>query len=124
MSEELSLEREIFNQVKDSIGKAIGASIVGYQSPLDKMIKDVIERRRMEIETLLGQAVDGALKGDFRDTLQEACTRKLAKVLISKMEGEIEKRANDLRADPTFRARLTVAIGEVVKGIGQEKPET
>jgi hypothetical protein len=111
------LEKEIFNQVGDAIGKAIAERLTSYNTPLAPMIASVIESRNSEIRAMLNKAMDGVLIGDFRTELQAACTHKLARVLISKMEGEIEKTANELRSNPEFRARLTLAISEVVKGI-------
>ena len=37
------------------------------------------------------------------------------RVLISKFEGEIEKRAAELRSSPEFRARVTLAIEKAIK---------
>jgi len=114
------LEKEILNQVKDAIAKSIVAALAGYNSPLNKMIEVVIARKHNAIELMLERAVDEALTGDLKADLQTACSHKLARVLISKMEGEIEKRANDLRANPEFRAKLTVAIANAVKGLVPE----
>jgi hypothetical protein len=39
----------------------------------------------------------------------------LAKVLIQRFGGEMEKQVNVLKSDPTTRARITLAIEEIVK---------
>ena len=40
--------------------------------------------------------------------------RKLAKVLISQYGGEIEKTVGQLKANPTSRAKITMAIDSVM----------
>lgn len=114
----MNIEENVISTVHSAITEVIKAKLSGYNSPLDKIIADSVADKTTSIRFLLDEAIGGALVGDFREALKDACTRKLAKVLISKMEGEIEKRANDLRADPEFRARLTIAITDVVKEIG------
>jgi len=42
---------------------------------------------------------------------------KLAKVLISKMSGELEKKVNELKQDPTTRAKITLAINKVMEDV-------
>jgi hypothetical protein len=61
--------------------------------------------------------LDRAFADDFRDKLRDAAAHKLARVVISKCEGEIEKRANEMRSDPAFRARLTLAVEAAIRGV-------
>lgn len=37
------------------------------------------------------------------------------------MEGEIEKRVNDIRSNPEMRAKITLAITNVIKEVGEPK---
>ncbi len=113
----MNLEENVISSVHSALAECIKKKMEGYGSPLDPLIKASVEKHEGQIRAALDSSVVAALSGDFAEALKDACTRKLAKVLISKMEGEIEKRANELRADPEFRARLTIAITEVVKGI-------
>ena len=112
----MNLEENVVGTVHSAITGAIKSSLEGFNSPLQPFIKNVIERRKADFENLLNEAVTEALTGDFREVLKDACAKKLAKVIISKSEGEIEKQANDLRSSPEFRAKLTVAISVCVKG--------
>ena len=111
-----SLEEQIIQTVHEGIGEAV-KSRLGYNKPLTEMLDRVVQSRELEISKLIEDALDGALRGDFRAALQEALTHKLARVITSKMEGEVEKRANELRATPEVRARITLAVSSVLKEI-------
>lgn len=113
----MNLEEDLISTVHQSIVGAIKTKLEGYNSPLDKLIKESVERHDGEIRNALDASIKGALQGDFALALQDACTRKLAKVLISKMEGELEKRVGELRQSPDFRARLTVVVDDLVKSM-------
>jgi hypothetical protein len=115
----MNLENNIIETVHSAIGEAIKARLaIGYHdSPMNKMIDSVIVAREPAIRKLVEEAIDGALSGDLRTAIKDACAHKLARVLVSKMEGEIEKRAVELRQSPEFRAKVTLAIEQAVKGI-------
>lgn len=117
----MDLEKQIYETVTQGIGEAIKDRLNrGYSdNPLNKMVDAVVVSREPALRKLIEDAVDGALVGDFRAALQEAVTHKLARVLTSKMEGEIEKRANELRSSPEVRARITLAIEQAVKSVGK-----
>jgi hypothetical protein len=108
---------EIYETVTQGIGDAIKERLNrGYaDNPLNKMVDSVVVSREPALRKLIEEAVDGALVGDFRAALKDAVTHKLARVLTSKLEGEIEKRANELRSSPEMRARITLAIEQAVK---------
>lgn len=113
----LDLENEVVGAAHSAIVEAMKAKLSSYHTPLDELIKAVVTKHSSDIQARLDAAVSQALTGDFGAALEDACAKKLAKVLISKMEGEIEKQANELRSSPEFRAKLTLAIGDVVKSL-------
>lgn len=115
-------ERRLHDGILAAIGKATEEylSRAGYgdnRSPLVRIIESEIERREPALRALIGEAIDHALSSDFRQALRDAAAHKLARVIMSKTEGEIEKRANELRSDAAFRARLTLAIEAAIKGV-------
>ncbi len=114
----MNLEDHVISTVHSAIADAIKTNLVGYNSPMDAFIRSAFEKHKDKIQAVFDGAVIDCMTKDFGAALQDACAKKLAKVLISKMEGEIEKRANNLRANPEFRARLTIAITDTLKGIG------
>lgn len=116
------MSKQVYGAVMSSIGEAIQKNLssqYGRNDPLSRIIDHEITKRETQIAGIIGEALDKALSGDLRDHLVEAAEKKVAKVLISKMEGEIEKQANSLRSDAAFRAKLTLAITQVVSTIGK-----
>lgn len=111
------MEKTLTSAVHSAIFEAVKAKIAGYNSPLDPMINAVVEKRGDLIRTLVDDAFTDALSGQLREGLRTALAHKLAKILVSKMEGEIEKRVNDLRSNPTTRATITLAVENAIKSL-------
>ena len=113
----MNLEQQIIQAVQEGIGEAIKARLNSYNTPLAVMLDGVVKSREPEIRKLIEDAIDGALIGDFRAALKESITHKLARVITTKMEGEVEKRANELRTSPEIRARITLAVDAALKSV-------
>jgi len=112
------LEQNILSAAKGAIAQAIVSQLTGYGSPLDKLVKDVFAHNHAELFALVNGEFAGLLKSDdFRADLKDALNKKLAKTMIDKMGGEIEKRVNELRSDPSTRAKLVIAIEGVIKSL-------
>ncbi len=109
---------EVMNVAADAIRKAITSELVGYNKPLSVAVSSALEARSGQLQKLVNESVDGLLNAEaFRDSVRQAMTDKLGKLLISKMGGEVEKRLNDLRASPDTRAKITLAITKLMEDI-------
>lgn len=51
----------------------------------------------------------------FTDSIKQAVRQSLAKTLVQKFGGELEKQVNALKSDPLTRARIVLALDEIVK---------
>ena len=115
-NESPDLERRVMQAVFQSIDTAIVEKFKGYNSPLDALLKNAIARNEVQLTALLDDAISLAIHTkSFKEELRDSFDKKLSKVLLSSFEGEIERRANKLREDPAFRAKITVAIDAAVK---------
>lgn len=117
MNEPNNWETIITKQIQESVCDAVKARLAqGYHdSPLNKLIDSIIKQKAARLEDLLAGAMDAAIDSQtFKEQINEAFNHKLARVLVSKFEGEVEKRASELRSDPAFRAKVTLAIEKVV----------
>jgi hypothetical protein len=117
MSNETNWESVIAKQIQESVGAAVRARLTqGYgDSPLHKLIDKIVLAKAPQLEALLASAADSAFaSADFKKELNDAFNHKLARVLVSRFEGEIEKRTCELRADPKMRARITLAIERAI----------
>jgi hypothetical protein len=109
-------ERQILEAVKEGLRKAVADKLGGYNSPLDKMLADIMVQHGDELRTLLVTGIQSAVSNeDFRNEIQDAIRKKLAKTFIERFGGEMEKQVNTLKSDPATRARITLAIEEIVK---------
>lgn len=112
----MEFEREILNGLNDGIQKAIKEQLSGYNSPLTKMIESVMNNNR---DSIIGK-MDSALKAvienpEFESVLKEEFNRKVAKTLLSGLEGTVEKAANAFKQDPTIRAKMVMAIQAIIE---------
>jgi len=114
-----TLESQVVQQARAAFREAIEKTLIGYNSPLNKIIEGVIGRNSLALDDLLSEAIAGLIRdAKFRQEMKDAARAKLAKLLIDKMGGEMEKQVNLLKSNPATRARITVAIEEVVASLG------
>ncbi len=118
------LEQEVVKVAKASISTAIEKTLLeGFDSPLKKLISETIMSRETEFKRLVSKSIDGLLSSDaFRHTFKQSLHQKIAKQLISKTGGEIEKTINRFRQDETTRARITLALDSLISDLLMEKP--
>ena len=110
------MEQEILKSAKAAISEAIVKELVGYSKPLSKLTEKVIDANMGTLYSLINDEFSSLLASDqFRDALKDALNAKLAKTLISRMGGELEKQVNELKANPATRAKITLAINELIE---------
>ena len=109
------LDRRVLNAANSAITKAIVKELVGYKSPLSLIVERVISAHDAEIYNLVDSEVVNLLTADdFRASLREALNAKLARTLIQRMGGELEKTVNELKANPATRAKITLAVAGII----------
>ena len=99
--------------IKEGISSYLTKS---YGNPFEKIIKETIESHEGLIRTLLTDSISSCLKdSDFKEDIRQQVRKNLAKTLVARFGGEIEKQVNVLKSDPTTRARIVTAIDEIVR---------
>lgn len=112
------LQKQILETAKNAIGQAIQTELVGYNKPLSVLTSKVVDSHHGELFSIINNEVAQLIGGnDFRDVIKEQLNKSLAKVLIQKMGGELEKQVNNLKQNPQTRARITLAISEIVESL-------
>lgn len=87
-----------------------------YNGTIDTLLKLSIEKHDAKFRSMLEDAIGSCVNDDsFREEIAGAVRTSLAKTLVQRFGGEIEKQVNALKSDPTTRARITIAIEEIVK---------
>lgn len=88
----------------------------GYNSPLEKILQTAMETHAAKVRALLEDAIEKSVNDpDFRDQVVASTRAVLAKTLVQRFGGEIEKQVNALKSDPVTRARITLALEDIVK---------
>lgn len=83
---------------------------------LAKAVNDSLERNRKHLENMIDDAISQMIKQDFRDQMIVEMRDIVAKRLVAKFGGEVEKQINELRANPATRAKIMTAITEIAAG--------
>lgn len=109
------MEQQILNIAKAAIEKSMMDSLTGYNGPLTTLCAKVIEENNTELYKLIRDEFSELISSEiFKASLRQALNDKLAKVIIGRMGGELESKINDLKADPTTRAKITVALSKMI----------
>lgn len=118
----MGLEDKILNQINTALGEAIIKELVGYDKPLSKITSDVIEKHYNEIFNIIDSEITSLINSkSFKEELGKALNAKLAKLMISRLGGEIEKQVNKLKSNPATNAKITLAINGVIEEMGKNK---
>ena len=105
-------------QCEKTIDKCITDALGSYGSPLMNAIRVALKDQENAIHKLASDSVAELVNSEeFKISMKTEMKRKLAKVLISQYGGELEKTVGKLKADPTSRAKMTIAIDSVMSDL-------
>lgn len=111
----LSLETEVINAAQSSIAQALATAMTGYNSPLIKFATNVVNKYQSTLESLFDEAVkEGIQTEEFKIRVREVMISKIAKTMIAGVDGSIDKTIHQMKQDPIFRSRLTLAVNGLV----------
>lgn len=112
------MDKEFTLAVQDGIREAIKSKLSGYNSPLDKLLKEAIDGKNAIISDILNAALTDALRDtDFVYEIKQSIRSKLGSLLVAKIGGEIERVVNELKSNPNTRAKITLAIDDIVRNL-------
>lgn len=108
--QEIDLREAVLGALESKISQAIN-----YQE-LHSMIGNVIEERRDEFNKLFNKCLDKVFADKaFTDVMIDEFRHKVAKNLVGKLEGAIEKNINKFRQDPVMNSKMVLAIENIIK---------
>lgn len=118
-------DKLILDAVRDAIRDGIKTKLGSpHNNPLDKVIADCISRHNKAISGMIDDAIlmftsPVKISGqpNFREDFVGECHKIIAKQLLAKFSGEIEKTVNTLKSDPSTRAKITLAVDECVRSL-------
>lgn len=114
--EDAITEKEVFGLIRKSLADSVVKALEsGYNSPLNKCIEACINRHKAELESLVDRLLTSTLDSmELREDILRAFKDKVARVIVSKADGAVEKAVNEYRQNPVFRAKLTMAIEKLI----------
>lgn len=108
---------KIIQAVWDGVRDGVKNKLSGYGTPLDKLLSDILTENAEKFRVLIGDAISTAVDDkSFREEIKSAVRSNLARLLVARFGGELEKQVNALKSDPATRARITLAIEQLVAG--------
>ena len=129
-----NLEEEILNATKTILINGI-KSLDGYNNPTKSLVNSVIKEYEPSISLLFKNAVETTIRSDnFKEELQNTKKRhtsisllfivncelqklisqRIVRELVSQSESSIARIVQKMKQDETFRARLTLAVDNIV----------
>lgn len=109
-------QEQVYNLVRTGLEKAVGQALdKTYNNPVEGIVTDAVKLHSDEIRSLIYQMIGSTIKDkDFQEILRQELKHKVAKNLVAKLEGAIEKSVNEYRQDPVMRSRMTLALEEII----------
>ncbi len=112
----INLEQDISNSVQKSIAESIKNVLTGYQSPLNQLVAGVINENCTFLRSIISDSFNQVIRTeDFKQSIVDAFSHKVARSIISNNEGLFDKVSNDLKQDAVFKAKMAMAVANVVE---------
>lgn len=113
----LNLENEVVyaatDVIKDSLKKVL---LDDYNSPLKKYGFNIIGKYQESIENIFDKIIsEGINTSEFELAAKDALLKKIAKSVISGIDGSVDKVINQLKQDTVFRSKLIVMVNNLIK---------
>lgn len=109
-----NLEEEILNATKTILINGI-KSLDGYNNPTKSLVNLVIKEYEPSISLLFKDAIEKTIRSDnFKEELQKLISQRIVRELVGQSESSIARIVQKMKQDETFRARLTLAVDNIV----------
>lgn len=109
-------EQDILKVAQQSINEAISKCMTGYDSSLNKLVKSVVDENSAELREIISDSFTQVIKTpDFKQSIINAFSHKVARTIISNNDGLFDKVANELKQDSIFKSKMAIAVSNVVE---------
>lgn len=112
----MNFEKEIADQIKKSVSESVRKHMDDYGSPLKQMVFDAIKVHDAKLRSFIYEAVSEVfLDDEFRAQSKTQIKHKIARELATTFgEGIFKKSIEQMKGDPTLRARCVLAIENIL----------
>lgn len=117
------LEKQILSTVQHSMSESIKSVLTGYNSPLQQLVKSVVDENSKELRAIISDSFKLVISTDeFKQSIVSAFSHKVARTIISNNDGLFDKVSNELKQDAVFKAKMSLAVSNVVEECLTKKP--
>ena len=114
IEKESNLEEEILNATKTILINGI-KTLDGYSNPTKPIVISVIKEYEPTISIIFKDAIEKTIQSDnFKEVLQKLIAQRIVRELVGQSESSIARIVQKMKQDETFRARLTLAVDNIV----------
>lgn len=118
----VQMEQAILSTLQSGIKESILKALTGYDSVLPKLVNAVAQSHHAELVQIVDDAFVSVIRtSDFKEGIRTEFAHKIARTIIGRNDALLDKIANEMRNDQTFRARATLAVSSVVDDILKER---
>lgn len=112
----IHFEQNILQTAQVAITDSIKNVLSGYSSPLSKLIASVVDENSAELRQIISDSFTQVIRKDeFKQSIVEAFSHKIARTMISNNDGLFDKVANGLKTDSVFKSKITLAVSTIVE---------
>jgi len=119
-----NLEQDILQSVQQAASSAIRECLTKYDSPLVRLVKQVVEEHNAELKKLISDSFQTVIRTEeFKSSILSAFSHKVARTIISNNDGLFDKVSNDLKQDAIFKSKMALAVATVVEEVLTERKQ-
>lgn len=118
----ITLEQDILRTAQTAINESITKVMTGYDSPMNKLVKSVVDENSTELRSIISDSFTQVIKtAEFKQAIVNAFSHKVARTIISNNDGLFDKVSNELKQDVIFKLKMALAVSRVVEECLQER---
>lgn len=113
----INFEQDILSTTQTAISSAISKVLCDdYNSPLKKLVNIVVDEHSHELKRIISESFSQVIKtDDFKKSIVNAFSHKVSRAIISNNDGLFDKVSNELKQDSIFKAKMSLAVANVVE---------
>ena len=111
----VNMEKSILKASQEAVYGSIIKALGDYNSPLTKLVAVVINENTTFLKEMISDAFNSVIRTeDFKKSIVDGFSHKVARTIVSNNEGLFDKVSNDLKQDNVFKSKMTLAVANVV----------
>lgn len=112
----ITLEEDVLRIAQIAMNESIQKVLTEYSSPLKKLVEVVISENTIFLKELISNCFNSVIKTeDFKNSILNAFSHKVARSIISNNDGLFDKVSNELKQDAIFKSKMALAVSKVVE---------